>query len=236
MIIRYTTEEFSQAKSKDFLKLECYVCHEIFLKRKKLISMFLKKTTTKTHKFCSKECSVRNQTKKVKVNCKQCNNEFLKSVYQLKKIPNSFCNSSCAAKYNNTHKTKGYRRSKLEFYIEKQLKLLYPTLEIHFNRKDTINSELDVYIPSLKLAFELNGIFYYEPIFGPEKLSNIQNNDNRKFQACLEKGIELCIIDTSKQVYFKDITSKRFLDIITNIINVKIGPAFRTSTEKAFAD
>jgi len=46
--------------------------------------------------------------------------------------------------------------------------MLYPDLVIHFNKKDAINSELDIYIPSLKLAFELNGIFHYEPIFGKE--------------------------------------------------------------------
>jgi hypothetical protein len=134
---------------------------------------------------------------------------------------NFFCSSSCAATYNNTHKTKGYRKSKLEVYLEKVLTNLYPNIEMHFNRKDAINSELDIYIPSLKLAFELNGIFHYEPIYGPEKLSQIKNNDERKFQACLENGIELCIIDSSKLKSFKDSNAKPYLDIICNIINKK---------------
>jgi len=72
------------------------------------------------------------------------------------------------------------------------------------------------------LAFELNGIFHYEPIYGQNKLNQIQNNDNRKFQACLENNIELCIIDTSSQTYFKPKTAQKFLDIITNLINNKI--------------
>jgi hypothetical protein len=80
-------------------------------------------------------------------------------------------------------------------------------------------SELDIYIPSLKLAFELNGIFHYEPIFGNEKLNKIQKNDNNKFLKCQEKNISLCIIDTSSQKYFKEQTSKKILDIIINIIN-----------------
>lgn len=103
--------------------------------------------------------------------------------------------------------------------MQEQLSLQYPNLEIHYNRKDAINSELDIYIPSLKLAFELNGIFHYEPIYGPEKLSKIQNNDNRKFQACLEKGIELVIIDTSGLKYFKPLKAQSFYQIIINIIN-----------------
>ena len=98
----------------------------------------------------------------------------------------------------------------------------YPSLEFHFNRKDTIYAELDIYLPTLNLAFELNGIFHYEPIFGDKKLQSTQTNDKRKFQACLEHNIELCIIDVSKEKYFKEHISKKYLDIITNIIESKL--------------
>ena len=134
----------------------------------------------------------------------------------------TFCNSSCAATYNNTHKTHGTRKSKLECYLETKLKELYPTLEFHFNKKDAINSELDIYIPLLKLAFELNGIYHYEPIHGAKKLSEIQNNDHRKFQACLERNIELCIIDSSKLAYFKESNVKPYLEIVQKIVDQKI--------------
>jgi len=132
-----------------------------------------------------------------------------------------FCSRSCAATYNNTHKTTGTRRSKLEQWLEQTLTAHYPNLQFVFNGKEAINSELDIYIPELKLAFELNGIFHYEPIYGPEKLASIQNNDNRKFQACLEQGIELVIIDSSKMEYFKQKSAQKFLDIIKNIIESK---------------
>lgn len=172
--------------------------------------------------YCNKECMKYDRTKSVKVECKNCKKVFLKQLNQIKQSKNNnFCSRSCSATYNNTHKSSGTRRSKLEKWIESQLSLIYPKLEIHFNQKDTINSELDIYIPSLKLAFELNGIFHYEPIFGEEKLNHIQNNDNRKYQACLEREIELCIIDTTSQKYFKPKTAQKFLDIIVNIINYK---------------
>jgi len=97
-----------------------------------------------------------------------------------------FCSSSCTAQYNAEGiKLGAAERSKLEKWIEPQLQDFYPELEFHFNRNDTINSELDIYIPSLKLAFELNGVFHYEPIFGAELLNKISNNDKRKFQAVL---------------------------------------------------
>jgi len=142
---------------------------------------------------------------------------------QSKRGNHNFCSKSCSGKWNNAHKKHGTRRSKLEIWLEKQLPSLYPHFEFHFNRRDAINSELDIYIPDLCLAFELNGIFHYEPIFGPEKLASTQNNDERKFQACVEAGIELCIVDVSSQKYFKPKSSQKFLSIITSVINKKIG-------------
>ena len=144
------------------------------------------------------------------------------SVIPYDKKIRKFCNSSCSCTYNNAHKKYGTTISKLEKWIQTKLINLYPNIEFHFNRKDAINSELDIYIPSLKLAFELNGIFHYEPIFGADKLMSIQNNDDRKFQACYDRGIALCIIDSSKQKYVKESNSIKFLDIITNTIEKKV--------------
>jgi hypothetical protein len=154
--------------------------------------------------------------------CEQCTSPFIKRLSQIKKTKHHFCSQSCAAKWNNTHKTKGTRISKLEKWLAIKLPQLYPSLEFHFNRKDAINGELDIYIPSLKLAFELNGIFHYEPIFGKDKLSSIRTNDARKAQACLEHGIELCLIDVSHLSYFKEQKAMKFLTIIQNIINLKL--------------
>ena len=172
--------------------------------------------------YCSKSCRHQHSKNKKLVSCLNCDKKFYKSSAELIKHPNSFCSHSCSAIYNNTHKTKGCRRSKLEIYLEEQLPKIYPDLDFLFNDKTTINSELDIYIPSLKLAFELNGIFHYEPIYGQDKLNQIKNNDQRKYQACIEHNIELCIIDSSGLKYFKIYTAKKYLDIITNIISSKL--------------
>ena len=155
--------------------------------------------------------------------CSHCGKKFNRFESQMRYSKNLFCSQSCAATYNNTHKTYGIRRSKLEVWLAQELLKFYPNLEFHFNRKDAINSELDIYIPSLKLAFELNGIYHYEPIHGADTLTKIQNNDSRKFQACLELGIELCIIDTSMITYFKINRCQSYYNIIKNIIDNKIG-------------
>lgn len=201
------------------IEFTCTYCHKKYTRSK---SFSHKTLRICNNNYCSQKCNGlhRRELNTQKTKCSNCDKEFIRINSQIKS-KNLFCSQSCAAKYNNTHKTKGNRRSKLEKYLEEQLTNLYPNLEIHFNRKDTINSELDIYIPSLKLAFELNGIFHYEPIYGQDKMTQIKNNDNRKFQACIEHAIELCIIDTSSQKYFKESTSKKFLDIIINIINRK---------------
>lgn len=201
--------------------LNCYFCKKDF---KKYIGHFnVCKEANQKLFFCSRRCYGFHITsiKTFKVSCSQCGIEMIRRKSSFKG-KNVFCSQSCGATYNNTHKTHGTRRSKLEVFLEEKLKELYPNLHIVFNGKETINSELDIYIPSLKLAFELNGIFHYEPIYGADKLKSIQNNDTRKFQACLEKGIELCIVDTSKLKYFKISNVQKYLDIISSIINCKL--------------
>ncbi len=218
MKINFTNDEYEKAKPDDRLKLECYKCGCIFTSTKKLITHELKRNKGEV-KFCSKKCFYSNKNTKKEYKCINCSNVTFRREKEIR--GNVFCSSSCAAKYNNAHKTYGTRRSKLEIWIEEQLKNKY-NFEIIFNGKEAINSELDIYIPHLKLAFELNGIFHYEPIYGENKLENVKNNDNRKFQACLENKIEFCIIDTSGSKSFKPERDKKYLDIIENIINKKL--------------
>lgn len=221
MKINFTDIEFTAATSTTLLSCHCYHCNNIFYVMKKNIMHELKHNRGRV-KFCSYKCSREHLKTQETVKCKNCGKHFKKRIFEIKKSENHFCSQSCSGIYINTHKLIGNRRSKLENWLENELKKIYPNYNILFNNKTMINSELDIYIPSLNLAFELNGIFHYEPIHGQDKLNQIQNNDNRKFQACLERGIELCIIDTSKQKYFKEKTSHEFLKIICDIINSKL--------------
>lgn len=223
----YTQKEFESAKSNDKLPCKCLECGNTFYKEKRVIKRGFTNYNRNLGDYCSRRCVNLAKGQSQIVNCENCGSEFRKTDSQIKssKSGKHFCSQSCAATYNNTHKKHGTRKSKLEVWLETKLTESYPDLEIHFNRKDAINSELDIYIPSIKLGFELNGIYHYEPIHGDDKLKQVQNNDNRKFQACLEKGIELCIIDSSTQKYFKEKTSQKYLDIIEKIINLRQLPS-----------
>ena len=183
-------------------------------------SKYEKKVGKQENFYCGKKCrlNARGFKQRQEVECKNCGKKFMKLFSELQKTPNSFCSRSCSGTYNNKHRTHGYRRSKLEAWLEDELIKLYPKEKILFNQKEAIGSELDIHFVDLDLAFELNGIFHYEPIFGDKKLKQTQENDKGKFQACIEKGINLCIIDTSKQKYFKPASSKEFLDIILKIV------------------
>ena len=217
-----------------YLDIICKNCGKHFQREQKDHSTS-KRRMAKNY-FCSQKCTAKFNNPPVFVHCTQCKKTFKKLPSQIKRSKNHFCSRSCAATYNNLHKTTGTRRSKLEVWIEEQLTALYPDLDIEFNKKDAINSELDIYIPSLSLAFEMNGIYHYEPIHGQGKFDQIQNNDHRKFAACLERNIELCIIDTSLQNYFKEKTSQKYLDIITSILNLKLSsviqPALPVSDQR----
>ena len=227
MIKLFTKKQYEKAKAHDKLPLECKQCEKTHYKTKNKILAVLNQTNKNSScNFCSNKCQHLFQNPPIFVNCTQCGKKFKKTKSQMSKSKsgNYFCSRSCAATYNNLHKTTGTRRSKLEKWIEEQLTVLYTDLDIHFNKKDAINAELDIFIPSLNLAFELNGIYHYEPIHGQKKLNQVQNNDHRKYAACIENNIELCLIDTSSQSYFKPKTSQKFLDIVTSILDSKLVP------------
>jgi len=170
--------------------------------------------------FCSKECMVLDRRKNVETPCLNCSTLVYRKRSELKKskTKNVFCSKSCSAIYNNTHKTTGTRRSKLEQVIESFIKETFPELELKCNSKTEIGSELDFYFPSLKLGIELNGIYHYEPIHGNDKLTQIQNNDRAKLRACDEKGIDLIIIPNTIK-YLNKIEEQKIKQVIKEILN-----------------
>ena len=241
MPILITFEEALKLKARDLIPIKCDICDKITSQTKHSVIKIgyshpdAKKIFLEKGRFCSSKCLGDSTYLRQTVNCKQCNKEFQKINAECIKNPNHFCSRNCAGTYNNKHKTTGFNRSKLEKYIESQLPKLFPNLKVIYNDRKTIGYELDIYIPELKLAFELNGIFHYEPIYGQDKLDKTQFNDKQKFGLCQEKLISFCVIDTTSLKYFKEEKAKVFLNIIVNIINDKLVPPEGLAPTLAFA-
>lgn len=153
--------------------------------------------------------------------CSQCETPIsvYHHIWKKSKTKRFFCSSSCAATYNNQHKTYGIRRSKLEKYIEEQLIRDYPDVKFMFNNKTVIGSELDIYSPSLKIAIEINGILHYRPIYGVCKFKKIQNSDKEKISKCNDKGIKFFVIDISDVGRVTKKSQNKYYGIVREIIN-----------------
>lgn len=201
------------------IRLTCFVCGKIYNFPLKFYNL-RKHRAPEAKDYCSQLCFHKSKFKKQKVNCSNCFEEFHKSAAQLKKTKRNFCSKSCAATFNNKHKIVGNRRSKLEISLELFISRKFPGLEIKYNEKSIIGSELDIYIPELKLAFELNGILHHKPIYGSRKLSSIQSNDTKKKEACLESGISLIVIDCFET--FSEKVARKYFSIVENIITNKL--------------
>ena len=138
-----------------------------------------------------------------------------------------FCNRHCAGIYVASHRAiqSGSRtssnRSKLELYLEKELQTLFPAVHFLFNEKKTTGYELDIYAPDLKFAVELNGIFHYKKIYKNQAFERSQELDQIKTEQCQKQGINLLVIDTSKQNRFnaRSNLTLQFLQEITATID-----------------
>lgn len=222
MCIIVNIDELNSKCNKDQIECICNNCGIVQLRNVYNVRTAISRGY---QKFLCKSCvKLTKISTKVHKSCINCNKIFTVSINSLQ----CFCCQSCSAAYNNTHKKYGIRRSKLEIWVEQELIKLYPNMDFHFNRKSLINSELDIYIPTIKTAFELNGIYHYKPIHSDHQFARIKDNDNKKVQACLALGVDIHIINTSSQRFFDISSSKLFLDEICNIINMKIGCLART--------
>ncbi len=163
---------------------------------------------SKGHKFCDVQCQGKFNNKQIEVNCEWCGKSRLKKLTEISKSKSgfSFCNKSCSASFNNTKKRKS-KRSKCEKFLFELIKNDFPTLDVIPNDKVILDGyEVDIAIPSINLCIEWNGIVHFEPIYGIEKLNNIQKRDSEKRQIAIKNKINLIVIPdlVSSEKYVKE--------------------------------
>lgn len=201
---------------------KCYHCNQPVIRQKRTVDYYRKKGDI-YRAFCNQKCRSAYEFNKSHIlfSCTECKKETLAYKSQLKKsrTGNNFCSRSCKAKYVNRTRITPVR-SKLERWIEQKLLVLYPKLHFMFNDRTILNGlEMDIFIPELKLAIELNGLSHYQPIYGQENLDKMLINSEIKRERCKQLDIRLIEIDISKQRYVTDRTSQPYLVQIQNFIS-----------------
>lgn len=125
------------------------------------------------------------------VKCMNCSSECKKSPYQIEHNKYIFCSRSCHASYGNRTFNKssrfGVNKSKAETILVNIIKSDFPELIVIENDRKILDGlEIDVLIPSEKIAIELNGPCHYIPIFGEPELTKTKNKDIIKKQKLQE--------------------------------------------------
>lgn len=182
--------------------------------------------------FCSIKCRQEFNKNSVQiVDCPQCKKAFL-PLYRATKLNTkygSFCSKSCRMKFYNKNVkiAKSRNKSRPEDLIEQKIKSDFCNLIIKRQDRETLPSELelDIYIPEIKLAIEINGPVHYMPIYGEERLTLVKNKDATKHLEAYHLGISLLTIDVSywQSKKTQDIKSEEaYQTIIKPLINEKI--------------
>lgn len=182
------------------------------------------KPEIKNH-FCCRKCfqDFKNKRAFIDVPCGTCGNLITMRRSRYNRADRTskkfFCSKSCVGKHSHKFAKKS-RRSKLELFIEMHLKNEYPNLEVIYNNR-TFGIEFDIYIPSLKLAIELNGPLHYHSIYGEKKLLQIKERDTRKNLICLEQNIGLWTLNISS-LRFNTQSAIQYLRFIKDIIQTTL--------------
>lgn len=132
------------------ITVECKNCGK---EAKKTLARYNESIKNMWNFFCSRQCRYAYQENGIKVPCTQCLRQVRKTPNQIRRTKmNVFCSKSCAAVYNNSHRTHGAKRSRLEKFLEKRLRQDFAELDLMCNTTEPIGIELDFYFPELCLA------------------------------------------------------------------------------------
>jgi len=162
--------------------------------------------------FCSLECYHIFSDKRVEVICDVCQKLFLKEQCEIKRSKKNCCSIECSKLLQKYHKDWGSNRSKLEIAIEEYLSEMF-SFEIIYNKRK-IGYELDIHIPHLNQAIEINGPTHYRNIYGIEHLERTQRVDKEKLEECKKRNINLIVINVSEDKSTKVVQAQRIQEVV----------------------
>ena len=215
MKLLISNDELSSLRARETVHLECENCKTTFCKPKNNVLSAIKGHPDFALKFCSRKCHYQNQVIRnwVDINCAECGKNVKKQKSKIRNNTFSFCSKSCSTTFQNKNKTSGgLRRSKAEIHLIELIRKDFENLKISENERSVLpsNLELDIYIASIQLAIEINGILHYFPIYGSEKLESIKSKDAQKILDAGKMNCKLIIVNISHLKYWKE--TKEFLN------------------------
>lgn len=141
-----------------------------------------------------------DNSKKVKIRCKLCNNTFEESIFNI---------------YQRTYKCNCqtvHSRSRGEIEVQDYIKSL---ISDSFSCNKKINGkEVDILIDSKNIGIDYNGLYWHSELI----LSDAKNYHKNKLKICNENGIKLIQIFEDEWLFKKEIVKSR-LKTILNIDN-----------------
>lgn len=174
----------------------CQECNEVFHLAWKTVRDARRGYRSGGRLINTKNCSRCKRNSRM-VECQRCGARFHKTAGDILRRPNHFCNHSCAASYNN--RKREYRpRSRAEDFLEGILTRAGHYVEC--NRRDILPSglEIDIFVPRIELAVELNGPVHYKPIYGADRLMQARRNDAIKHKEAVAAGLDFHTINVSQ--------------------------------------
>lgn len=158
-------------------------------------------------------------------------NSFRKCKHCGKETKNKkFCSRQCQQDYKFLHQRR--HRSKLEKYLLEKLSNDFRNLRVVGNERNTLlheHLELDIYLPQLRIAFEINGKMHYEYneyFHGSYKnFLRQRQRDEKKKLLCRQRGIILITIPNFKEFtpeLGEQIYNTQVRPFILNYLNFRI--------------
>lgn len=155
-----------------------------------------------------------------------CGKTVLRTKNQLRKSKSgeAFCSKSCRMKQHNLlgiTACPSFQVSSEERILFDLIQADFPELKVERNCRNILPSglELDLFIPSLNIAIELNGPVHFFPIFGNEQFLKTKNKDIIKQMEASALGLNLIVVDISKSK-----SKKRTIADLTLYYNEYIKP------------
>jgi endogenous inhibitor of DNA gyrase (YacG/DUF329 family) len=170
--------------------------------------------------YCSRKCyGLSFQVPRCNILCKKCGKQITRKLTHINKYKNQFCSRKCATCYIRIF-SKVAARSKIEEFLFNLIKTDFPILTIEQNIRSLLSCgyEIDIWIPQINLAIELNGPVHYFNIYG--NLDITQQHDTTKRDEINQRGYKFIVIDVSQNNYkkTKNLVCEEYLNVIKPMI------------------